>query len=171
MPPDEQAHHSALAVYHTGVTVSSLDRSLAFYRDLLGFEIVGTRTAREPYIQRLVDAPGATLQIALLRVPGSPHLLELLEYVGVERREAAARPRDPAAAHLCLFVRDLAGLYSRLQAAGRAVLSEPQTATAGRNAGASIVYVRDPDGFWVELMEDPKYSPGDAASGAGGNAR
>jgi hypothetical protein len=37
-------------------------------------------------------------------------------------------------------------------------LSEQQTATAGRNAGASIVYVRDPDSFWVELMEDPNYA-------------
>ena len=60
--------------------------------------------------------------------------------------------------HVGFFVRDLAGLSARLKAAGCAALSEPQTATAGRNAGASIVYVRDPDGFWVELMEDPKHA-------------
>ncbi|HLZ30290.1 MAG TPA: VOC family protein [Chloroflexota bacterium] len=157
MQPAARADPSVLAVYHTGVTVSSLERSLQFYRDLLGLEVVGTRTAREPYIQRLVDAPGATLEIALLRVPGSPHFLELLEYVDVERAPAQARPRDPGAGHLCFFVRDLAGLCARLQAAGFVLLSEPQTATAGRNAGASIVYVRDPDSFWVELMEDPNY--------------
>jgi catechol 2,3-dioxygenase-like lactoylglutathione lyase family enzyme len=87
MQPAARADPSVLAVYHTGVTVSSLDRSLQFYRDLLGLEleVVGTRTARQPYIQRLVDAPGATLEIALLRAPGSPHLRELLEYVDVER--------------------------------------------------------------------------------------
>ena len=73
MDAAEQAQASLLAVYHTGVTVSSLDRSLAFYRDLLGLEVVGTRTAHEPYIQRLVDAPGATLHIALLELLEDPH--------------------------------------------------------------------------------------------------
>src|ERR671936_2301037 len=123
-------------VYHTGFTVARLERSLAFYRNLLGLEVVATRTAQEPYIQRLVGAPGATLRIAYLRVPGQTHLLELIEYVNVERTPIAGQPRDPGVGHVCFFVANLAELFGRLRAAGVQTQSEPVVATAGRNAGA-----------------------------------
>ena len=166
--PGNEPEPAVLAVYHTGVTVTNLERSLRFYRDLLGLEVVATRTAREPYILRLVDAPQATLEIALLRVPGGQHLVELLEYVNIERAPVTSRPRDPGTAHLCFYVRNLAGMYSRLMSAGIEALSEPLTATAGRNAGATIVYVRDPDGFWVELIDDPNHSSHPVRVGAEG---
>ena len=38
--------------HHTGFTVSSLERSIAFYRDLLGFELVFQWNPQAPYLRR-----------------------------------------------------------------------------------------------------------------------
>jgi catechol 2,3-dioxygenase-like lactoylglutathione lyase family enzyme len=72
-------------IFHTGLTVSDLDRSIAFYRDLLGLELVTRWDSAQPYLRRIVGFPDAELSIALLRVPGvasgvSGHHIELLEY-------------------------------------------------------------------------------------------
>ena len=145
-----------VGAYHTGVTVADLSRSLAFYRDLLGLEVLAERCAREAYIQQLVGAPGATLNIVHLRIPNTTHVLELIEYADVERSPVAGRPPDPGVGHICFYVADIEALYTQLRTAGVEIIAEPVTATAGRNAGARIAYARDPDGFWVELMEDPR---------------
>jgi catechol 2,3-dioxygenase-like lactoylglutathione lyase family enzyme len=42
------------AAHHTGFTVRSIERSLAFYRDLLGLEVVFRWNPRAPYIAELV---------------------------------------------------------------------------------------------------------------------
>jgi catechol 2,3-dioxygenase-like lactoylglutathione lyase family enzyme len=69
--------------HHTGFTVSSLDRSLAFYRDLLGFEIVFQWNPRAPYIGELLGYPEVDLHSVILRIPNSDVFLELLEYRGI----------------------------------------------------------------------------------------
>jgi lactoylglutathione lyase len=69
--------------HHTGFTVSSLERSLAFYRDLLGLEVVFRWNPQAPYLGELVGYPDVDLHAAILRIPGSDTFLELLEYRNV----------------------------------------------------------------------------------------
>ena len=74
-----------LETFHTGLTVSDLDRSVAFYRDLLGLELVSQWDSEQPYLRTVVGYPDASLRIALLRIPrgsaaASGHHVELLEY-------------------------------------------------------------------------------------------
>ena len=71
------------AILHTGLTVSDLDRSVAFYRDLLGLELITQWDSSQPYLRAVVGYPDAELRIALLRLPAGPdaapgHHLELL---------------------------------------------------------------------------------------------
>jgi len=78
---------------HAGITVSDLDRSLAFYRDLLGLELRWRRLYEEPEIRRIVGVPEATgLEIAMLRVPGSDFEVELLEYRGCDPVTGGSSP-------------------------------------------------------------------------------
>ena len=56
-------------ILHTGLTVSDLDRSIAFYRDLLGLELITQWDSRQPYLRTVVGYPDAELRIALLRLP------------------------------------------------------------------------------------------------------
>ena len=139
--------------HHTGFHVADLQRSIAFYRDLLGFELVWERVNTEAYVRQIVGYPQAELHQALLRFPGSEHCLELIDYRGVERRPVDASPPNPGTGHICLLVRDLRGEYDRLTAAGVRSVSEPVLVTKGPNEGRLAVYMVDPDGFRVELLE------------------
>lgn len=139
--------------HHTAYQVADLVRSLAFYRDLFGFEVVWERVNREEYVRRIVGYPEAELHQALLRFPGSDHCLELIDYRGVERTPVDTSPPNPGTAHLCLLVRGLRRFYDELRAKGVESVSEPVLVTSGPNEGRLAVYMIDPDGFRLELLE------------------
>ena len=144
---------SVVGSHHTAYQVADLGRSLAFYRDLFGFEVVWERVNREEYVRRIVGYPEAELHQALLRFPGSDHCLELIDYRGVERTPVDTSPPNPGTAHMCLLVDDLRAFYDELRAVGVDAVSEPVLVTSGPNEGRLAVYMIDPDGFRLELLE------------------
>jgi catechol 2,3-dioxygenase-like lactoylglutathione lyase family enzyme len=78
----------------------------------------------------------------------------------------AASHTQAGTAHLALGVTDLRGLHARLVAAGVDIVSSagPVTITAGGGwEGATVLYVRDPDGNVIELIERPGSSSGAVA--------
>jgi len=144
------------AFHHVGITVVSLERSLAFYRDLLGFEEVMSWNPRAQYIDQLVGYPGVDLHAAVLKLPTSQARLELLEYRNVDGTPIDSRNGNPGTAHIAFFVEDLDSLYRQLSAAGVDSVSEPITPTIGPNKGGRAVYMVDPDGIRVELIQTPR---------------
>jgi catechol 2,3-dioxygenase-like lactoylglutathione lyase family enzyme len=139
--------------HHTGLTVRSLERSVAFYRDLLGFEEAFAWNPRAPYIGELVGYPSVDLHAVILRIPGSEVFLELLEYREVDADAVDAGNANPGTAHIAFAVDDLDTLYSELTAKGVTSVSRPVTPTIGPNKGGRAVYMIDPDGFRVELIQ------------------
>ena len=144
---------TVVGAWHTGFQVEDLDRSLAFYRDLLGLEEVWRRVVTEEYIATLVGYPGLELHQALLRIPGTDHCLELLDYRNVERTPVDPSTANPGTAHICLIVQGLAGLYERLRGAGVTFVSPPVVPTVGPNSGRLVAYMCDWDGIRVELLQ------------------
>ena len=142
--------------HHTGLQVESLDRSISFYRDLLGFEEVFRWNPRAPYIGELVGYPEVDLHSAILRMPGSDTFLELLEYRNVEREAVDTATANPGTAHLAFFVDDLDALYEELRDRGIGSVSDPVTPTIGPNKGGRAVYMLDPDGIRVELIQSER---------------
>lgn len=142
-----------IGIVHTGLQVADLERSLGFYRDLLGLELYATRVAAEPYMEELVGYPGVELHVAFLRLPGTEHVLELLEYRNVPRTAVDTGTANPGTAHICLAVEDLTGLHRALADSGIEFVSDPVIVTAGANEGRMVVYAKDPDGIRVELLQ------------------
>jgi lactoylglutathione lyase len=150
--------------HHTGFQVADIERSIEFYRDLLGLEVMARRTITEPYIGQLVGYPGVELRSAFLTIPGSEHLLELIEYRRVPRKAVDAQTANPGTAHICLHVEDLEAVHGRLLEAGTLSMSpRPVVPTHGPNRGLRVVYVADPDGIRVELLQQ---APGQTATPA-----
>jgi len=146
---------------HIGIQVRDVERSARFYEDALGFERVARWTLSHPYVQRVVGYhPDVTLEIALLAIPESNVLLEILEYRGVERTAIDPATANPGTAHFCLFVDGLDDLYARLVAQGVEFVSEVETPSWGPNEGGRLVYMKDPDGIRVELVETVRRSDG-----------
>ncbi len=139
--------------HHTGFTVRSLEASIAFYRDLLGFEVAFQWNPQAPYIRELVGYPDVDLHAAVLRIPGSDVFLELLEYRNIPARTVDMANGNIGNGHIAFNVEGLDALYERLTKAGVRSVSPPVTPTVGPNAGGRAVYLIDPDGFRVELIE------------------
>src|SRR5439155_24344611 len=95
--------------HHTSFTVANLDRSLAFFRDLLGLDVLFTREIGDAYFGKIVGLPGCRVKAALLRIPGSTHHLELFEYLTPSGQGCQPRPCDPGSCHLSFLVDDLPG--------------------------------------------------------------
>lgn len=139
--------------HHMGLQVADLERSLGFYQGMLGFEVVFQWNPRAPYIGQLVGYPEVDLHSAILRLPNSDVFLELLEYRNVERHPVDTGTANPGTAHVAFFVDDLETLYADLQAKGVDSVSPPVTPTIGPNEGGRAVYLKDPDGIRVELIQ------------------
>ena len=146
-----------LTADHTGITVSNLERSLAFWRDVLGFELSHTAHQTGEMASEITGVKGAELKLAVVKAPGG-HKIELLEYLAPLERKANVdlRPCDVGFVHVALIVHDLDAILSAINASGWEAAGKPQTLQSGPNAGKRVVYVRDPDGTTIEFMELPK---------------
>ena len=144
-----------IAADHTGITVSNLERSLAFWRDVLGFEFSHSshQTGERP--EQITGIKGAELKLAVLKTP-TGHKIELLEYYApADRKRVHLRPCDVGHVHVALIVDDLDAVLERIAASGWKAAGTPQMLTSGPNAGKRVVYVFDPDGTAIEFMQMP----------------
>lgn len=145
-------------VWHTSWTVADLERSIDFYTRLLGFEHLGSWTRRGRFIETVVGFPDAELKIAALRIPGatagrSAHHLELIEYVSPRGATLDLRTCNVGAAHLALETDSIHETYRHLTAHGVTFVSPPAAIESGANKGGYACYLRDPDGFTLELVQ------------------
>jgi catechol 2,3-dioxygenase-like lactoylglutathione lyase family enzyme len=143
---------------HTGITVSNLERSLAFWRDVLGFEFSHTAHQKGELAKEITGVEGSEIKLAVLKTPGG-HKIELLEYLApADRKRANLRPCDVASVHVALLVDDLEAVLHKIAASGWKAAGKAQRLQSGPNAGKRVVYVRDPDGTTIELMQIAKQS-------------
>jgi len=146
---------SCISADHTGITVSNLERSLAFWRDVLGFELSHTAHQKGELAKEITGVEGAEIKLAVLKTAGG-HKIELLEYLApADRKRGNLRPCDVGSVHVALLVEDLDAVLTQIAASGWKTAGKPQTLSTGPNAGKRVVYVRDPDGTTIEFMQIP----------------
>jgi catechol 2,3-dioxygenase-like lactoylglutathione lyase family enzyme len=138
-------------IHHFALTVSDTDRSVAFYTGLFGLELLSDREVDRDYVERITAVEGAWIRIVHLRGYGKQ--VELLEYKRPRGAERARPLPDAGSAHLCFTSDDLDEDVARLQAAGVVFRSQPVETTSGPNRGGRGVYLEDPDGNAVEVVQ------------------
>ena len=142
---------------HVGITVSDLDRALGFYRDLLGLSVVADNTISEPAVAELLGLDSVELRIVDLD-SGDGRILELLQYLQPVGRRLDYESSDAATEHIAFTVDDLAAVRARLAEAGVKMVSRKALTIddpGGSFDGAICLYVRDPDGAILELVQRP----------------
>lgn len=144
-------------VAHVGVCVHDLERSIRFYRDILGFRYLSTIHLTGEPSDTLLALKGVDLHAAYLERDG--FRLELLGFVSpsAEPLEPPRRMNALGFTHLSLRVTDLDEMVERLRAEGVRVLDRTRIDIRAR--GSAAVMITDPDGLWIELVQ----SPGDPA--------
>ena len=137
-------------IRHTGIVVSDMERSLQFYRDLLGMEVWADFHDNSDYVQAVTEVAGANVRMVKLKAADGVSI-ELLQYLshpqGVPKPSKAC---DVGCNHVALQVDDLDALHSKLTAKDIHFHAPP---TVSPDGGAKVTYCRDPEGVIIELVE------------------
>ena len=140
---------------HTGFVVSDMERSLTFYRDLLGLQVERDQILEGEFISEVVGYPDARLHIVYLGMGDLRHSVELIQYLNPPG-DAAALPQrhQVGASHLGVIVDDVDAFYRELSAEGVTFVNPPAARPNPVYPAASKgCYMQDPDGNWLELLE------------------
>ena len=133
------------------LTVRDLDRSIAFYRDILGMKVLwdsvqaGVRYGG-PVSDRITGCPGTEQHIVFLGLGES--FLELVEYTPTGKPLKGNKASDTGSFHLCFKTDDIQALHARLLENKAAVHCSPQ-----EGISQWVMYFRDPDGIILEAIE------------------
>jgi catechol 2,3-dioxygenase-like lactoylglutathione lyase family enzyme len=145
----------AIRLDHVSVTVADIERSLAFYHGLLQIPILGQGEDDGPPIAGTQGTVASRFRYADLGLGGG-QILELLQYLRPKRRPVRPTAYAPGGGHIGFRVADLEATLRRLRRAGVPPWFRPiQLETPSWWAGARVVYVSDPDGTTVELVQRP----------------
>ena len=123
-----------MALIHTCYRITDIDRSVAFY-NALGFEEIGRIPIKDEAVNVFMNQPG----------DGDMPRLELTHNFGVDSYELGT-----GYGHIAISAADLDGTLERLAGQGIEPEKPPYTVSDG---GPRIAFVRDPDGYRVELIE------------------
>jgi len=145
-----------LGIDHTAIVVANTERSLGFYRDVLGFTVAGTSENYGTEQEHLNNVFGAHLLITGLRAPNGGPGVEFLEYLAPS--DGRARPTDAGndLVHwrVVTLVDDIDELVTSLEQRRSRNVSTGLVAPISGDLGfRSGISVRDPDGHVVTFLQ------------------
>ncbi len=146
---------SIVKAHHHGFTVSDLDRSIAFYRDLLGLAVVRvSERSNLPAYDTILGYPDVKLRIAILSHPVNEFILELVQYINPPGRTRDIENRWVGASHVACEVSDVDAMYRKLKEAGHGAINPPADVVRDGKCVARAMYALDPDGISIELFQE-----------------
>ncbi len=144
-------------------TTESLDKTVPFYRDVLGLPVNGTRDplAQQPQkldedMSKFTATKGMSFRAASFRIPNAAFGFELTEFTGASRKTMRPNLQDIGSATLALQVRDIEKVLAKVKASGATIVTiggEPLNPTGNPKSNLREILVRDPDGFFLELQQ------------------
>lgn len=145
------------SVAHIGLTVNSIERSVAFYRDVLGFKYLGEMLMDGEETEKLFAMKDCSARVAYLRpmsdITAPP--VELIEFVSLKPNKATHSLFETSISELCFLTDDIDREFERLSALGVEFISAPQSfdSTKYGFGKSRAVYFYDPDGNILELIQ------------------
>ena len=144
-------------IFHVGLTVSDLDRSVAFYTDVLGLKFQGELLMEGSETEAMFQKPGCRARVAYLSGTDDLRMppVELIQFVGTETEKRPSDLFTTSISELCFYTHDADEVYADLCARGVECLSAPQDFDFTKNGfGRSrAFYFKDPDGMILEVMQ------------------
>ena len=141
---------SAPRYWHVGLTVTDMERSLHFYRDLVCLRLEQLRDHVSADFDRLADTGGGTA-VRVAWLTDGPFMLQLIQYLRGGGDALVPGHNRSGSPHLSFFVDDVDAVYARMRADGTAPLTTDGPISMGRSARS--FYASDPDGVPVEFWQ------------------
>lgn len=145
-------------IMHVGITVSNIENSIKFYRDILGLTLKGQAVMEGKETDKLFAMNNCKVKIAYLN--GSDNIIsppiELLEFVNNKTIKDKSQLNKISISEICFRVDNIEKTYKHLINNNVECLSEPQEFdfTAYGFSKSKALYFKDPDGIILELMEN-----------------
>ena len=144
-------------IYHVGLTVSDLERSIAFYRDVLGLEFQGEIFMEGEETDKMFRRVNCKARVAYLNgskaVEAPP--VELIQFVNNEVKKVPSDLFTASISEVCFYTDDIDSAYKHLVDNNVECLCEPQyfDFRADGFGESRAFYFRDPDGIILEMMQ------------------
>ena len=146
---------SIVRCHHHGFTVSDVEQSVAFYRDVLGLELVRISERRNlPSYDQIIGHEHVALKVAILQHPVGEFILELVEYENPKGQQRELDNPFVGSSHLAFAVDDVDAAYAALQEAGCGAIHAPVDVEREGVVVARAMYGLDPDGISVEMFQE-----------------
>jgi catechol 2,3-dioxygenase-like lactoylglutathione lyase family enzyme len=141
-----------MQVRHVGITITDIEKSLLFYKDLLGFKVVREMDEKGQHIDNFSGLKN--IDVRTIKLAGSDgSMIELLYYRSHKKTNDENINKDITqigCSHFALTVQDLPSLYKK--AKDEVVfMCEPQYSPDGK---VRLTFCKDPDGTLIELVEE-----------------
>ncbi|WP_303249334.1 VOC family protein [uncultured Slackia sp.] len=147
----------AKRIYHIGLTVFDMERSIRFYRDVLGLRFQGEILMQGPETDAMFQRKNCRARVAYLNGSERQDMppVELIQFLDDETDRQAGDLFTTSISELCFHTEDAEETYRHLQEHGVECLSEPQTFdfTDAGFGKSKAFYFRDPDGIILEMMQ------------------
>ena len=127
---------------HTSIRASNLERSIDFYSNLMGLELISRR-----------QIPQNNAEIAFLQDPQKKGAILELTYYRNQKKFFQAEYENRIFDHLAFEVKDMDSTIKRLKEKKTTVTDEPFSLGT---SGTIIAFIEDPDGILIELIESKK---------------
>jgi catechol 2,3-dioxygenase-like lactoylglutathione lyase family enzyme len=138
------------ATRHTGIVVRDLEKSLRFWRDVMGLAVAADFREQGRFIDTVQALSGVSLHMVKLCAPDGTMIELLHDEAHPTAPPAANRLCDSGIRHVAFTVADLEASWRTLRKEGCEVLSEPVTSPDGK---ARLFFARDPEGNLMELVQ------------------
>jgi len=140
------------AMHHISLSVRRLESSIAFYEQF-GFRAETIRHGvANDYFRAIVAFPDAVVHTAMLSGP-YPVRLELMQYAQPQGATLDLATNNVGSTHICFLTADIHAAVERLKQNGVRFKSDIVYIDAGPSTGAYGVYLLDPDGYTMELLQ------------------
>lgn len=136
-------------INHNGVVVADLEEAIAFYRDVLGLELVERRERQGGPISQLLAYDDTHIRVADLSAPDG-RVIELVCYLNPTPDDRPTEERSVVGAgHIAFNVGDMDATFAHLVENGARRLNPPVEVAPGK----WVCYLQDPWGNWLELIQ------------------
>lgn len=135
---------------HFGITVTNLDESIEFYRDLLGFEVVRIMDEEGEHIDNFSALEGVKVRTVKMK-DKTGNMIELLKYHSHPCGANNDSITRIGCSHFALTVKNLDNLLKKIVQKGYNAHCEPQFSPDGK---VKLTFCKGPDGVLLELVEE-----------------
>ena len=141
---------------HVGFTVSNLNNSIKFYKEVLNFKLFKKSKRNKKFSEKVTGIKNARLNIAYMKLGN--FYLELIEYQAGKGIKINTSVNNVGTVHVCFNIVNFDKYLSQLQSNKVKLVGKPTIIPAGPNKGKQVVYVQDIDSNKLEFISVKKKS-------------